>query len=216
MDYKIVSDFSEEVVERWEDIARELGLSEHTIDEINVAHQGNAEFCCKEAIKECLIRREVKMNWQSLIEALRKLHVDELIDFIYENWGKPCLYKFNSFIEQVYVLFPGHHIRIQKKLLNDKLTFSGVSEACMEQLAVLAEPHWKHLSPYINPSASPGPVVDQLKRWREKMHPTFGDLSEILSHLYIQPPPLSAVESNVKGHRSSSPSKAQDGMFVLV
>ena len=92
MDYKIVSDFPEEVVERWEDIARELGLSEQTIDEINIAHQGNAEFCCEQAIKECLIRREVKMNWQSLIGALRKLHVDELIDFIYENWGKPYLY----------------------------------------------------------------------------------------------------------------------------
>ena len=215
MDYKIVSDFPEEVIERWEDIARELGLSEQTIDEINIAYEGNAEFCCEQAIKECLIRREVKMNWQSLIEALRKLHVDELIDFIHRTGVSLIYTKFNSFIEQLYVLFAGHHVRIQKKLLNDELTFSGVSEACMEQLAVLVEPHWKHLSPYINPSTSPGPVVDQLKRWREKMRPTFGDLSEILSHLYIQPPPLSAVESNVKGHRSSLSSKDQDGTFAL-
>ena len=87
LNYDIVSDFPEEVTVRWQDIARELGLSELTILKIHVLHQGNPELCCEEAIKECLIGREVKMTWQSLIEALKKLHMDDLVDIIYENWG---------------------------------------------------------------------------------------------------------------------------------
>ena len=56
------------------------------------------------------------------------------------------------------------------------------------------EPYWKRLSPYMNPTAVPGPgakeetaIFYQLRRWREQMHPTYGDLMEILSRLYIQP-----------------------------
>ena len=79
---------------RWQDIARELGLSEPTILKIHVIHQGNPELCCEEAIKECLIGREVKITWQSLIEALKKLHMDDLVDIIYENWGKGLGTKF--------------------------------------------------------------------------------------------------------------------------
>ena len=79
---------------RWQDIARELGLSEQTILKIHVIHQGNPELCCEEAIKECLIGREVKMTWQSLIEALKHLHMDDLVDIIYENWGKGLVAKF--------------------------------------------------------------------------------------------------------------------------
>ena len=75
---------------RWQDIARELGLSEQTILKIHVIHQGNPELCCEEAIKECLIGKEVKMTWPSLIEALKNLHMDDLVDIINENWGK-CL-----------------------------------------------------------------------------------------------------------------------------
>ena len=88
MSYKIVSSFLEGVTVRWKDIARELGLSEQTIDRINNTHQGNPEFCCKQMIEESLIGKEVKMNWQSLTEALRKLHMKDLVDMICEHWGK--------------------------------------------------------------------------------------------------------------------------------
>ena len=88
MNYKIVSSFLEGVTVRWEEIAREFGLSQQTIDRINNVHQGNPEFCCKQMIEECLIGKEVKMNWQSLTEALRKLHMEDLVDMIGEYWGK--------------------------------------------------------------------------------------------------------------------------------
>ena len=84
MVYKIVSSFLEGVTVRWNDIARELGLLEQTIDRISNAHQSNAEFCCK----ECLIGKEFKMNWHSLTEALRKIHMEDLVDMIGKYWGK--------------------------------------------------------------------------------------------------------------------------------
>ena len=104
-------------------------------------------------------------------------------------------------------------------LQDDKLTFCDIDEDSDQQLAVVVGPHWKHLAPYINPSAPPGSgnegsVIEQLKKWRERMHPTFGDLSEILSRLYIQPPPPSSViASNSKDPKTPSPSKDQDGMY---
>ena len=89
MDYKIVSAFFEGcVTEVWQEIARELGLSEQTIHRIHQAHQGNPEFCCRQMIEECLIGTEVKINWHSLTEALRQLTMESLADTIDLNWGK--------------------------------------------------------------------------------------------------------------------------------
>lgn len=223
LNYEIVSDFPEEVTVRWQDIARELGLSEQTIQKIHKIHQGDPELCCEEAIKECLIGREVKLNWQSLIEALKNLHMDDLVDIIYENWGKGLVTKFYSRLFTLLIL-TGHHVGVQKMLQDEKLTFCGIDEDFEQQLAVVVEPHWKHLAPYINPSAPLGsgnkePVIEQLKKWRERMHPTFGDLSEILSRLYIQPPPPSSVIlSNSKDSGTSLPSKDKDGVcsYILV
>ena len=99
-------------------------------------------------------------------------------------------------------------------LLDDELTFCGIDQDLDKQLAVIVEPHWKHLAPYINPSTPPGseePVIEQLKKWRERMHPTFGDLSEILSRIYIQPPSPSSMIA--KDTRTPSPSKDHDGMY---
>ena len=88
MDYKLVSAFLEGVTEVWQEIARELGLSEQTIHRIHEAHQGNPEFCCQQMIEECLIGTEVKINWHSLTEALRQLTMESLADTIDLNWGK--------------------------------------------------------------------------------------------------------------------------------
>ena len=95
-------------------------------------------------------------------------------------------------------------------LHDDKLTFTDIDTAVQQQLAVIVEPHWKHLAPYINPSAPPDSenVIDHLQDWRERMHPTFGDLSEILSHLYIQPP----LPSDVQPPVISLPSRNADGV----
>ena len=110
-------------------------------------------------------------------------------------------------------------MRVQKVLQDDKLTFNSIDEEFEQQLEVVVGPHWKHLAPYINPSAPHGsgneePVIEQLKKWRKRMHPTFGDLSEILNCLYIQPPPPSSVI--LKDPRTPSPSKDQDGMYVFL
>ena len=102
-------------------------------------------------------------------------------------------------------------------LLDEKSTFLHIDAAFQQQLVVVAEPHWKYLAPYITPSPPPGagnnvPVIDQLQQWRERMQPTFGDLDEILSHLYIQPPiPPSAIESIVQHPRISLPGRDHDG-----
>ena len=106
-------------------------------------------------------------------------------------------------------------------LHDNSLAFTSIDATAQQQLAVIVEPHWKHLAPYINPSASTGPeseepVIDHLQRWRERMHPTFGDLSQILSHLYIQPPLPGDVQLPV----TSLPSRDPDGdhlyMFVIL
>ena len=78
-------------------------------------------------------------------------------------------------------------------LLDEKSFFSTIDAAFQQQLAVVFEPQWKYLAPYISPSSLPSagneiPVIDLLQQWRERMHPTFGDLAEILCNLYIQPP----------------------------
>ena len=85
-------------------------------------------------------------------------------------------------------------------LLDGKLACQEIEERFLQQFAVVAEPHWKLLSPYINPTAVSGleakeePAIDQLQRWRDQMHPTYGDLVEILSRLYIQPPLPDSLE----------------------
>ena len=87
IDYKLVSAFLEGVTEVWQEIARELGLSEQTIHRIHQAHQGNSELCCQQMIEVCLIGTEVKMNWHFLTEALRRLEMDSLADNINLDWG---------------------------------------------------------------------------------------------------------------------------------
>ena len=104
-------------------------------------------------------------------------------------------------------------------LLDEKSTFSTIDATFQQQLSVVVEPHWKYLAPYITPSPPPGagndvPVIDQLQQWREKMHPTFGDLDEILSHLYIQPPlPHSVIAQQP---RIPTPRRDHDGILVCV
>ena len=88
MDYKLVSAFLEHVTEVWQEIARELGLSEQTIQRIHQAHQGNPEFCCQQMIEECLTGAEIKITWHSLTEALSRLKMESLADNIDLDWGK--------------------------------------------------------------------------------------------------------------------------------
>ena len=79
-------------------------------------------------------------------------------------------------------------------LQNDQMASHEIEEPFLQQFAVVAEPYWSLLSPYINPleSSSPAgadrePVLTHLQTWKRKMRPTYGDLAEILSRLYIQP-----------------------------
>ena len=87
--------------------------------------------------------------------------------------------------------------------MDDKLACQEIEERFLQQFVVVAEPHWKLLSPYINPIAVSGPeakeepAIDQLQRWRDHMHPTYGDLVEILSRLYIQPPLPDSLEYDI-------------------
>ena len=91
----------------------------------------------------------------------------------------------------------------------------------LQQFAVVAEPHWKLLAPYINPSTPSGPEIkeepalDQLQRWGERMCPTFGDLTEILSRLYIASPPSTSAESSAVQllHTVTVLQRAPDGMW---
>ena len=102
-------------------------------------------------------------------------------------------------------------------LLDEKSTLSTIHTTFQQQFAVVAEVQWKYLAPYITPSPPPGagsevPVFDQLQQWRERMQPTFGDLDEILSRLYIQPPiPPSANESIAQHPRIPIPGRDHDG-----
>ena len=119
------------------------------------------------------------------------------------------------------LLYTGHHVRIQTMLHDDRLTFTSIDATAQQQLAVIVEPHWKHLAPYLNPSAStdPGnmePVIDHLQRWRERMHQTFGDLSEILSHLYIQPPLPTDVQLPVTSLPPRDPAGVSNYIFCFV
>lgn len=88
MDYKVISAFLEGVAEKWQEIARELGLSEQTRHSICEANRGNPELCCQQMVEECLIGVEMKLTWNSLTLALRKLDMDLLAENIYNDWGK--------------------------------------------------------------------------------------------------------------------------------
>ena len=108
-------------------------------------------------------------------------------------------------------------------LCDKKFTNEEIDAAFLQQFVVVAEPHWKLLAPYINPSVSsdPGikeePAIDQLQRWKERMRPTFGDLTEILSRIYIAPPaPISAESSTTRVlHRSPIPTSSPDGTYIV-
>ena len=89
----------------------------------------------------------------------------------------------------------GTHASVQQMLQDDQLAPREIEEPFLQQFAVVTESYWSLLSPYINPleSSSPAsvdrePVLTHLQTWKGKMHPTYGDLAEILSQLYIQPP----------------------------
>ena len=80
-------------------------------------------------------------------------------------------------------------------LQNDQMASNEIEEPFLQQFAVVAESYWSLLSPYINPLESSShagadrePVLSHLQTWKRKMRPTYGDLAEILSRLYIQPP----------------------------
>ena len=87
MDYKVVSAFLESVSVKWQEIGRELGLSEQTCYRIREANGGNPEACCSQMIEEYLIEKEVNFNWFSLTEALRNLNMEHLADTILLEWG---------------------------------------------------------------------------------------------------------------------------------
>ena len=118
MEYKPVLAFLECVAERWQEIARELGLSEQTIHRIHEAHQGNCELCCQQMIEECLIGTEVKMRWHSVIKVLRKLRIESLAENIDFDWGK-----------QIYVT-PSTYILFKSLLLNIQATMQGYKLCC--------------------------------------------------------------------------------------
>ena len=69
-----------------------------------------------------------------------------------------------------------------------------IEEPFLQQFAVVAEPHWNLLHPFIVPIAheqnaqQQKTVLSHLQTWNRKMHPTYGDLSEMLSRLYLQLP----------------------------
>ena len=88
MDYKVVSAFLDMVSEKWQEIARELGMSEQTCHGIREANAANSELCCSQMIVECLTGSEVKLSWSSLTEALTRLNMEHLADNILLDWGK--------------------------------------------------------------------------------------------------------------------------------
>ena len=95
-------------------------------------------------------------------------------------------------------------------LQNDQVSPDEIEEPFLQQFAVVVEPHWSLLSPYINPSESSScagadrPVLSHLQTWKRRMCPTYGDLAEILSRLYIQPPPHTGVKQSAASHHNSN------------
>ena len=107
MDYKVVSAFLELVSEKWQEIARALGLSEQTYHRIQETNGGNPELCCSQMIEECSVRSEVKFDWCSLTDALRSLSMEYLADHILLDWGKDsnvCMTPHYRNIQRMYPL----------------------------------------------------------------------------------------------------------------
>ena len=79
-------------------------------------------------------------------------------------------------------------------VLDDTVASCEIEEPFLQQFADVSEPHWDLLAPYITPLESSPPeasrqtVLSHFQNWKRKMHPTYGDLADILSHLFIDPP----------------------------
>ena len=90
----------------------------------------------------------------------------------------------------------GNHARAEQMLRNPDLSHHGIEEPFLQQFAVVAEPHWNLLHFFIAPTAhaheldaqQQKSVLSHLQTWNREMHPTYGDLSELLSRLYLQQP----------------------------
>ena len=81
-------------------------------------------------------------------------------------------------------------------LRNPDLSHHGIEEPFLQQFAVVAEPHWSLFQPFIASTAhaheldahQQKSVLSHVQTWNREMHPTYGDLSELLSRLYLQQP----------------------------
>ena len=104
-------------------------------------------------------------------------------------------------------------------LLDDQLAPHEIEEPFLQQFAFVAEPYWSLLSPYINPLESSShagadgkTVLNHLQTWKRKMRPTYGDLAEILSRLYIQPP----VPEEIEQPAAKRPYGKYDSIFSTI
>ena len=95
----------------------------------------------------------------------------------------------------------GNHARAEQMLRNPVFSNHGIEEPFLQQFAVVTEPHWNLLHPFIVPTApaheqrtqqqnaqQQNTILSHLQTWNREMHPTYGDLSELLSQLYLQQP----------------------------
>ena len=104
-------------------------------------------------------------------------------------------------------------------LLDDTVASCEIEEPFLQQFADVSEPHWDLLAPYITPlessprEASRHTVLSHLQNWKRKMHPTYGDLTDILSHLFIDPP---AEEETTLGDSNGNISLQQARYFICI
>ena len=95
----------------------------------------------------------------------------------------------------------GNHARAEQMLRNPVFSNHGIEEPFLQQFAVVTEPHWNLLHPFIVPSVpaheqntqQQKTILSHLQTWNREMHPTYADLSELLSQLYLQQP-ISTVQ----------------------
>ena len=102
------------------------------------------------------------------------------------------------------LLLSGNHASTQHMLQHSDFRDDHVEEPFLQQFAVVAELHWNLFHPFIVPTAQAQElhtqqqktVLNHLQTWNRKMHPTYGDLSDILSRLYIEQPVSNAQYSD--------------------
>ena len=125
--------------------------------------------------------------------------MDHIVEKILENHGN--LSPHQKHPVAAFILCPSSlsdvHAELQKQLLDRSNANAAVDDVSLQMLADVAGTKWPYLASFFpftpteikEAKGGKKPLLFLLTEWKERVHATYGDLSHIMSTLYLQTQP---------------------------